>query len=501
MNKKTLHLLWGTFFICILGLFCYLRLKPILLMAVPYTYDQGRDLLKAAEIVLYHHLTFIGPTTGIMGVFHGVWWFYVAAISFVLFKGNPVGIYLLIFFTYLCSLLTIAYFLHKQEKFLEIFIFSLLIALSPYFIFISIFAANNVMAPPMVLGLMVTTYILLTRASNKKTALLAGLTGLFLGFVAEFEFAFGIFIIPSFIILSLIYPSLRVKMYRLNSLLFFAAGLFTAFIPRILFEFKNGFHQTLILLNFFVKPKLYNPKPFIDIVRDRTDLFIHYYRQIFPNDFTMYLFTTVSFVFLFLIVRHKDKERLKIVSFYAVFTLLLFIFSLFYKDNFWGNYYEGIQYMFLMVTISLFMGVPKEMKRIGTILKGVILFTLIISGGIVLNQAIHSPEPQDGLVIQSRVVGEIEKREKNKEYCVKIYTPPVIPYTYNYLFLYNSIKGNLPEPKTDWVQGKCWFIIESDDVAKRRQDWIEGNIPSNAIARETFTIYRVNLYLYEKPAP
>jgi hypothetical protein len=70
-------------FFTVLVLSLYFRLKPIYLQNIPYTYDQGRDFLKAQEIVLYKNPTFIGPTTGIMGIYHGAWWYYLLSFAFL----------------------------------------------------------------------------------------------------------------------------------------------------------------------------------------------------------------------------------------------------------------------------------------------------------------------------------------------------------------------------------------------------------------------------------
>ena len=75
--------------------------------------------------------------------------------------------------------------------------------------------------------------------------------------------------------------------------------LFIAFLPRTLFELKNGFEQTKILLNFFIKPKLYNPKPFYYILVKRVQLFFDYWRGIFPNDYWCFFF---SIILLFLVL-------------------------------------------------------------------------------------------------------------------------------------------------------------------------------------------------------
>src|SRR5476651_1653412 len=54
-----------------------------------FVYDQGRDALKVQEI-LQGHLTLIGPTTGLFGVFLGPFYYYLLAPLYWLGQGNPI---------------------------------------------------------------------------------------------------------------------------------------------------------------------------------------------------------------------------------------------------------------------------------------------------------------------------------------------------------------------------------------------------------------------------
>src|SRR3989344_3994821 len=144
-------------------IFSYLRLTPIYTQTVGYTYDQGRDFLKAAEIVLYKNPTFIGPTTGIMGIYHGAWWYYVLSIGFLLFNGLPIGFYYLNFFIQLLVFITVLIFVWKRFDSLTQIILGLVVATSPYLIFTNILLANNVMAIAPFLFLLLTTILLLEK--------------------------------------------------------------------------------------------------------------------------------------------------------------------------------------------------------------------------------------------------------------------------------------------------------------------------------------------------
>jgi hypothetical protein len=61
---------------------------------------------------------------------------------------------------------------------------------------------------------------------------------------------------------------------------------------------------------------------------------------------------------------------------------------------------------------------------------------------------------------------------------LRIYTPPVFSYTYDYLFLYHHNKFQTQIAQKEWVDNTCWFILEKDDFKERKQKWIVDNIPN-----------------------
>ena len=63
------------------------RMKGILGETSGFTYDQGRDLIEAAKIA-GGNLTFIGPTTGAAGLFHGPLWYWILAVFVLIGKGD-----------------------------------------------------------------------------------------------------------------------------------------------------------------------------------------------------------------------------------------------------------------------------------------------------------------------------------------------------------------------------------------------------------------------------
>ena len=469
-------------FSIVVGIFSYFRLEPILNERVAYTFDQGRDFLKASEIVINKDITFIGPTTGINGIFHGAWWYYYLAIVFAIFGGLPMGFYIMQFILYLSSLLFLIYFLNKYFNNQIALLFGLVISTSPYFITKSLFVANNTIVPVFVLLFLVTHFLILEKLpnSNKRKLILFFIAGLSLGMIAEFEFAFGLLLMPVYILTAIILKPLRKKFMKISQSLFFFGGLFIAFLPRLLFEIRNNFSQTRTLLSFFTDPQYHTPKTINSIFSERIHLFYDYYSGIYSHHWIMWIF---SFMMVFsIVIMFKRKKVIfhNSLFFLSIILLGLFLVSLLYKDTFWPYYFDGIHYSFILISAILLQQFntvnQKQLKTLLYLLNVAIFLTAIYS----VITHIKSPKIYDGIKVQIDIVGFIQKIELNlNNYCVYIYTPPVIPHTYDYLFKYNSISKRISEPKQEFVDNKCWYVLEADPYAERKNDWINGHLPKD----------------------
>ncbi|MCA9372221.1 hypothetical protein KC726_04985 [Candidatus Woesebacteria bacterium] len=462
------------FGIIILG-FSYFRLRPIYFQTVAYTYDQGRDMLKAAEIVLYKNPTFIGPTTGIMGLFHGAWWYYYLSFVFLLTGGAPIYFYVGSFIVHTVTFVAMFWFLHKYFSTYTALVISLLVAVSPYFISAHIFIGNNILVLPFLALFLGVHFVLLETMPKQKRnqKFLFLLAGLSLGLVAEFEFAFGLLLIPLYVILIAI-TNLKQIMMKQKNILYVLGGLLIVFFPRILFEVKNNFSQTRTLLSFITHPKLYDPKPYSELLVDRAFMLMNFYRSLFPNLFTLVI-VTLFLVFTALFLVKTKKAVYKDFFMFVIYLIFgLFVMSVLYRDNFWANYYEGFPYFYLALIAVCLVNLPKKITRVVSIFFLVVLF-------FVLGQKIYGSFGQapvfDGLVKQQTVVDYVVKQSPQELACVRVYTPPVIPYTYDYLFQFNERKGTGLRTTKDWVDDACWFIIESDSFFERQQNWIKENVP------------------------
>ncbi len=160
---------------------------------------------------------------------------------------------------------------------------------------------------------------------------------------------------------------------------------------------------------------------------------------------------------------------------------LLFVFATFYKDNCWNNYYEGLPLFYLFIMAIVLAPKKTVYKEIFKIMN-VILFIVLIVFSYQKGVKIFQEKPiEGGLQVQTKVVNYIQSNiKKDQKYCVKVYTPPVIPYTYDYLFLYKHQLKQYNQPEKDWVNNSCWFVLEDDDYKFRKEEWMKNNIPQKA---------------------
>lgn len=469
-------------FLLLLFIFSYLRLKSIINETIPYTYDQGRDFLKAEEIVRFKNLTFIGPTTGIMGIYHGAWWYYLLSIPYFVFNGWPMGFYYFMFLISLIGNISFFYFLKKEFSLKTAFLFLAIVSVSPYFIPLSFFVSNNIITPYIILAFIVSIYYLF----KTKKLLWLLLTGLMIAFIHEFEVAFGLFFIPFTIFLMLIFKTTKKLLASVKGMAFFVTGIFIAFLPRILFEIKNNFIQTKTLINFFLKPKLHNPKLVSEIFKDRISLFINYFKGIFI-DYNSYLTILILLITIVVFLQYnKTLKKYSYLLFINLLILLLFIGSLFYKDNFWSNYYEGIQYLMLFILLIAFFILEKK----GNIINVIIFTSYIMISCIFLTKELKNKnnEIKDFKAIDT-AIKYLYNKNSGQNFCLKIYTPPVVPYTYDYLTSYYSKIKNINRPLNDYIDNKCYFIIETDNYRFRIKEWRKNNIPKNG---SKLSSYKVN---------
>ena len=302
-----------------------------------------------------------------------------------------------------------------------------------------------------------------------------------IGFIFESELPNGIFTAVAFLIVLFIYKKIKLLFSRdgFKNAFF---GLLIPLSPRLLFEVIKGFPQSKTILKFIFNPEFHNPKPFIDIFRDRLFLFNNYLSSSFPVDnsvviYSLFLISIFGIIFTYV---KNDKNSKNFYLFGPLMIILFLLTSSLYKDNFWSNYYEGIGYYFI-ITISLGLyGLSKVKNKLIKNLPWLIFSMLFIFNVFRLTKETkNNPIAVDGLKKQLITVNKIyELNKEKKDFCVRVYTPPVIPHTYNYLFDYFHDFKNKVRPTANYVNNQCWYIFEDDSFKFRIDQFRKEHIPS-----------------------
>jgi hypothetical protein len=95
----------------------------------------------------------------------------------------------------------------------------------------------------------------------------------------------------------------------------------------------------------------------------------------------------------------------------------------------------------------------------------------------------YKPAPT-GLKVHESVVKYIADRqvaESQKIFCARVFVPPVIPYTYDYLWLHYYLNHIVDTPRQEYIDNKCWYIIEPEwnGFEYRRDEWKRKQIPEH----------------------
>lgn len=437
--------------------------------------------MAARDIVKNLDLKLIGPTTGLSGLFHGVWWYYFLTIPYILTGGNPTGFYAAIFLLGAAWTVLFSFFIKRELGLVTGLLALLLLSVSPYFIKTSLFAINSVLALPFLALFLYSLYQYLKVRKPRYLFLIS----FSIGFIAEAELAFGLFLIPAFII-SIFAGRVGKKFFgSVSKIRAFLVGFAVPFAPRVIFELKNGFMQTRTLIEYFYNPADPHPSELKGLVWERLKLFREFYFKLFSSDFP-YLGIIIGVIALGgLLIGYKRflRHQKRFVQILVFMLAALYGLSLLVKNSFfWANYFEGLPLLYLMIILIGFHGFVVSRQRVPRfILASVTVFLVVMTASqIYLSRTLPREQNLTGLRVHTKTIEYLYDQAGKAEFCARIYTPPVIPHTYNYLLDYYAGILDAQYPRTEYIDNKCFYIIESDANKERRAAWIADNISEDA---------------------
>ncbi|MCK5506675.1 MAG: glycosyltransferase family 39 protein [Thermodesulfovibrionia bacterium] len=470
----------------------YLLLTTVLVLALfirvyrvgdlmGFYYDQGRDALVIWRLWYEGKLFLIGPVTGLAGIFLGPFYYYLIAPFYLIGGGNPV--YPAVFLAFLSTLAVLMLYvlgtsMHSRTAGI---IAAVVGAFSYNIVTFGRWLSNP--NPMFLISLLLLWFMWrIVYKSNKmaygsKSQRLREWIAIFflVGVSLHFEAASAVFYIPMIFVFILFnrkhLPDIKVWLISIG---FFAVTI----LPQVIFNFR---HDNILVDNFL---KLFlKEKAFRGISKFIFEERMAFFWRVFSTKLYAgwnkhaFLFIILSFSAAF-VKRKKIKHGL--LSLFIVFLLTPLFFYTFFQGNF-GNIYDYYLSGYFMPFILIFsIGLAELYKTyIG---KAVVLFFFItffsLNSMLIRNYLTATTETRPiSLKDELGVIGWLlDDVEGKGDFNLDVYVPPVIPHSYEYLFLWQAslrcedgLCGRVDE------QRELLYTLYEEDPPhpERLENWLE----------------------------
>ncbi|OGM25919.1 hypothetical protein A3D00_00895 [Candidatus Woesebacteria bacterium RIFCSPHIGHO2_02_FULL_38_9] len=441
-----------------------------------FYYDQGRDALVIWDLWHKGNFFLIGPTTGIAGIFRGPFYYYLIAPLYLLGNGNPV--WPSVFLAYLSVLaIVMIYFLGaKIQNRTTGIIAAVLASFSYYIVYTSRWLSNP---SPMFLLSMILVWMMFLVLEGKKyawvmIALISGLSLFHFGSSGEF------FYLPAILVFAI--WTIRRQGYGgrsgLNNKTVFVSILvfLLTLAPLVIFNFKHGG-----ILHKNVGKFLFTDKSFTTPTwRFISDKLAFYY-DVFTNKLfhSQYekekiILGMLSFVFVYFLARLSKNDKVKIILLLLISPIIGFIFFQGNFGNVYDYYFTGYYLIFLLL-VAVTLGFLWKTNLFGKVLVCYFLFLFLQNNISVVRNMITDKADDEisiAFVNQKKAIDWVFNDAKSTSFNVDVYVPPVIPYAYDYLFLWlgNSKYGR--QPSSERVS-LLYTLYEADPPhPERLKSWL-----------------------------
>lgn len=416
-----------------------------------FYYDQGRDGLVIWNLWHLGHIPFIGPVTGIAGIFRGPFYYYLIAPFYLIGKGNPIFPSVFLSLTTVIASLLMYYLGFKIQDRLTGLIAAILSSFSYNIILASRWLSNPT---PMLLLSMLFVWMLVLIMEGK--ALPAGRQGwawapaIFIATISLFHFGSAgevFYFIPLLIIL--IWK--RRQFPNKKIIIWSAILVLLTLLPLIAFDIKN--HGLIIgnIKKFLVTDQSFK-LPTWGFINDKFE----FYYDVFTNKifngryyFERFLLSGILLFFVYHLNKLIKKDGVKVLILLLSSVILGLIF---FQGNF-GNiydYYLTGYYLPFLLLFSIALGSIWK-SNLGKIFVIYFIYIFLSNNAEVSKGKFIDKGTGPNSVsfwAQKEAIAWIYKDAGSSNFNVDVYVPPVIPYAYDYLFKWKAnkylVKDNVP---------------------------------------------------------
>ena len=432
-----------------------------------FYFDQGRDALVIWKLWHEGKPFLIGPVTGLAGIFLGPFYYYLIAPFYLLGGGNPIYPAAFLAFLVTCAIAVTYYLGWQMQSRMTGLIAAAIAGFSYYMVLAGRWLANPT---PIFLTSVLLLFAMwkLVEEKTKYTKVWWLVIAALIGVSLHFEAASAVFYIPM-VLVFYVYMFFTDKSSLLDrktlvlALAFFGLTL----LPQIVFNFR---HENLLFNNFakvLIEERSFrSPFSSYNLIKKRDFFWDVFSSKIFPGPVkyaNLYYYASIIGLLLAL------KKISKAASLLVVFIGVPMVGYIFFQGNY-GNIYDYYLTGYYLPMILLFsIGFGYIWKSlIGKVI--IILFFisfLRLSLTLDKNLIMAGVDGPTHITMgnQLQAVDWIILDANGSEFNVDVYVPPVIPYAYDYLFLWQTT-SRCPKDKcglvTDRPLPTLYILYEVD---------------------------------------
>lgn len=442
-----------------------------------FGYDQGKHWLAAKSIVIDHKFPLIGDEVGgARGFFQGSGWFYVLAVPFLLFQGNPYGAIVLMF---LLGMLTVGGALWLFVRGLgpaKAIAIGICLALSPILIEISRFAW-----PPYVIAPLMVVYLYCVYRIIRDEYGYMPLLGFIIGLMAHFEIATAGTLLITTVCIGLPYSIWKKIPFR-NIALFFLACIIPL-VPLIVFDLRHDFLNAHgIIATFFGPPQNGLPRP--DIAKTFANHWLVYGSDFFRAFQVTYLTKIGSLIVLVLGIpllwnKKIAKSERTFTAFLYMFPIVLFAVLMGYRNDLWGWWILEIP-----VASCVLLGIvlANMWNRKQVIWRIIVVLAIFLMFGGYLRSAVnfwdYDYKDYGGthkIRGKSDAIDFIFADAKTKDFGLFVFSPPIYTYPYDFLLWWKGRSYGYVPPQE---KKQIYYLLAEPDPEKpwTYKGWMETAI-------------------------
>lgn len=451
-----------------------------------FGHDQGRDYLAAYDIARNHKLTLIGAeagsgVAGINGIFHGPGYFYLMALSYILFGGNPIGGQLFMVLFGVLALILAAHIGYKIFGKAGSFLLLFFVAVSPLIVSQSRFIWSVHPITPFIL--LALYFIYRIPQNPRKYAPLAVFMS---GFTYHFQLGVAV---PLTLAVLLSVPFIY-KIRDARVYMYSAGALLLSFLPMVLFEARHGFMAARSAWEYTwngtsADGSMFETKRLllhgVDYWNNVANTFTFEFGWIpnYAGKIVLILFLPIVAVGLYSI---RESIHRKFIIFLIFMILTTWVGYLVLNNVVWDYYLTHTRLAFILLFTYAITTILQKKKNIhvgsfGSILS--VVFLLVLFMGSVFRMYITYTSDLNDTGKFEKIQGKrfvldtIYKDASGQPFSVFAFIPSVYTWPYDYLFKTYGKQTYGYEPSHE-KKGLAYLIIEPDnDKPWRQKGWLE----------------------------